>query len=370
MSDFDHNQPQPTWGDTQPQMPANSAGDLPPAVPVPPVPYASDVPPSNNGGSRGRRTVLAIAGAVVAVLIILAATLFAFAKQRGASAAAQTPAQIISQAKQAKINDATYTLAGQFGVNIGGASTSSNTNTSLPLTGSGKFTTNPARNDVSLSLSILSTNTSIEAITDGSNAYVKVSGLSGLTGQPDSQKWYEVSLGQSVGTPDISQVYDAIQNPTLVGTETVNGHKTWHLTGTLNESALAGSATVSPGVAATATAIAQQIGLATTGTTKIDLWVAQDTYYLVQVHINVSASIDLNVDLSGLTGITGAATLEPTATSGTPTPTNFGFTVDAMLTFQTWNSGISIAVPPPSDVTTVPSGFPGLPTSSPTPPNS
>ncbi len=373
MSDFDPTTPQPMMGDTQPQpAPASASNDAPPpAFGVGDVPPALPPAPSTGGDSNGgrfNRVLLTIAGVLLAVIVVLATTLIVMARNN--AAASMTPSQILDHAKQVHLTDATYGFQGQLSLNLGsllgGASgAGANSNTGFALTGNGKFTANPARNDISVSAALFGSQTTLEVLTDGSTAYLK--GLDSLFGASGSGKWVKVSLGSaSVSATDFASAYDHLQNATLIGTETINGHQTWHLRGTLD---LSGATSASPGASATATAVAKQFGLSSTSTATEDVWIEQNTYYPVRIAIDANLSVSFALPAGGIPGLPTATPkpgAAPSATA-TATPTNLGVAINATATFSAWNSGVTITPPSPSQVTTLPTsaqGIPGLSASS------
>jgi hypothetical protein len=133
---------------------------------------------------------------------------------------------ILQRVQQAKYNDATFTL--NF--------TGSFSGTTSTGTGNGKITKNPERADISLTLSVSGQQITVESITDKATnaAYTKISGLD-LPGF-DGSKWTKTDLGSSSSSLfDTSQITDFskdLKNLKLVGNDTVDGTKVWHITGT------------------------------------------------------------------------------------------------------------------------------------------
>lgn len=203
----------------------------------------------------------------------------------GAAKPTSTPTaqQILDHAKNAKIDDATFTMV--LNSAFGGQTFDGN--------GNGKITKNPQRADIVLAMTGSGLTLNVEVITDGATnaTYTKISGLD-LPGF-DPTKWTKTTNGSSSASPfDTSQFTDYAQldNAKLVGTETVNGHATWHLTGTTTSSG---------------------------ETANEDLHIAQDTYYPVKAIITTTGT---------------------TATTAT-------------ITFTGINTGISIDLPPADQVT-------------------
>ena len=339
----------PTNGDEVPATPYGQAGETTPTQPD--LPATPDVAPvaapaparatSNNAGVR-----VALVGVVAAVVVIaLIVAGVAFAKTRSTT---PTASDILASAKSAKLNDTTYTLTDHVTANLGGATTGSFP-TTLDITGNGKLTANPARNDVTIAIPLLGAQNTIEVLTDGSDLYANLGNLAGLlsilgttNGTPTTPPttsgppWVKVPVGQPIPT---ALDYSHLQNVKLIGAEKVNGKDTWHLQGTLNIAGMT-SATPNPGIAATATAVATQTGASVTPVTE-DLWFQQDTYFPAKVTVNFSAN------LGNLASLTGGTTATPAPTT---TPTNSQVTSAATVLFTAWNSGITITPPPASQV--------------------
>jgi LppX/LprAFG-like lipoprotein len=134
------------------------------------------------------------------------------------------------------------------------------------------------------------------AIVDGNVIYIKL-----------NDKWLRYTVGNANAefSYDFLALVEQLQNPGLVGTETINGAQTYHLRGTVQ-------APVTPGAN-------QSIE-----TTTEDLWVRQSDYYPMKIVAH------------------GAGTNKGTT-----------ITVDVTATFTAWNSGVTITPPPPDQVTTV-----------------
>jgi hypothetical protein len=162
----------------------------------------------------------------------------------------------------------------------------------INLDGTARTTASPRRVEV---VGTASLGVPYQAIVDGNVVYIKL-----------GDKWLKVSLGSASAefNYDFISLVEQLQNPGLVGTETVNGMQTYHLRGTVE-------APVTPGAN-------QKIE-----TTTEDLWVRQSDYYPVKIVAHGAGS-----------------------NQGT------NITVDATATFTAWNSGITISLPPPDQVTT------------------
>ena len=209
-----------------------------------------------------------------------------------------TPAQILANSQNpSSLKDTTFDMT----INVGiGAN-------SIAFTGGGKITRNPNRSDVNFSGSLLGQTFADEIITDGNDSYSK------STPSTTGDKWLKTTGGAS-GTsglgvdPSSLTSFGNLKNVTLVGTETINGHQAYHLKGTV----LSGTPTPVTGTPT-----------ASTDTNQEDLWVLTDNFYPLKVNV------------------VSSTTVAGTATTST-----------VVITFKTWNTGITISVPPPSDVTT------------------
>jgi hypothetical protein len=328
----------PPYGDA-PTTPEFGGVDAPPPPPV--VPVAS-------GGRNGnvRNILIAAVAAVAAVALLISAVAFA----RGSFNSTPTAGAILSSASKANLKDASYAIADNLAITFGAAN-SGNAPTTLNLTGTGKLTKAPARNDVSLSIPLFGSQNTVEVITDGSKLYANIGALSSLFGgtgkDPTNGKWIEVPLGNEP-LPSL-QDFSHVKNAKLIGSEKINGKDTWHVQGTLNVD----TGTPNPGASATATAVATSAGVTAQPVTE-DMWFLKDTYYPAKFVVHISASA---ANLPSIGGTGGSA-----ATSGPAQIVN-----DATLTFSAWNSGITITPPSPDQVISLPGGIPGLPTPTPAP---
>ncbi len=203
-----------------------------------------------------------------------------------------TAAQIIQNSQNpSTLKDATFTLV----LNATGSGST------LVFTGTGKVTRVPNRSDITLGGTFLGQTVTIEVITDGNDSY---------TQQSPSTTWNKTTganstSGLGIDTSSFTN-FGNLQNPTLLGVETVNGYQAYHLKGSLS----GGTPTPSLG----------------TSTTQEDYWVRKDNFYPLKVVVS------------------------STSTSSTSGTSSSSFT----LTFKTWNTGLKINLPPPADVTTGP----------------
>jgi hypothetical protein len=190
--------------------------------------------------------------------------------------------EILAKAQAVKLKDATLkTLV-----------TTKRGSQTVTLDGTARTTANPRRVEV---VGTASLGVPYHAIVDGNTVYINL-----------NDKWLKYAVGNANAefNYDFIALVEQLQNPGLVGTETINGAQTYHLRGTVQ-------APVTPGAN-------QSIE-----TTTVDLWVRQSDYYPMKIVAHGGGS-------------NKGATI----------------TVDVTATFTAWNSGVTITPPPPDQVTT------------------
>lgn len=244
-------------------------------------------------GNLAKRPFLTL-GFVVCGLVSLAAC---------GAAGATTPltaSGIISKAQSAHPKDATFTL--NYTIN----GTSNGTTINSQLTGSGELTSTPPRSHLTLSGTVIGQTITSETITDGTTEYNKTTAPS----LPSDGKWTKTTVSSTDPSADLSfsSLYTGIKNPKLIGTETVNGNNTYHISGTpIEDTPAAGTP------AATST---------TTSTE--DVWIRTDNFYPAKFSITGSDAAG-----SGIVDI-GTSSI--------------------VITFTKWDSGVTITVPSPDQV--------------------
>jgi hypothetical protein len=190
--------------------------------------------------------------------------------------------EILAKAQAVKLKDATLkTLV-----------TTKRGNQTVTLDGTARTTVDPRRIEV---VGTASQVLPYHAIVDGNAVYIKLN---------DKWRKYTVGSANAEFNYDFIALVEQLQNPGLVGTETINGMQTYHLRGTVQTP-------VTPGAN-------QSIE-----TTTEDLWVRQSDYYPVKIVAHGGGS-----------------------SKGTTV------TVDVTATFTAWNSGVTITPPPPDQMTT------------------
>lgn len=327
------------YGDTNPTMPV-SGSMVPDAAPYIPPPAAT--PPATSRNWVQRNLLLAIVTAV-AVLGLLISTV-AFAASHGGKTTPTSAADVIANANKAALNDATYKILDNTTINFS-SSTAGSSPTTFNLTGTGKLTKSPARNDIAINFQLFGPQTTIEVLTDGTDGYVNLGALGGLFGSQlhmaaTSGQWIKVPLGKQ--SPNLLD-YSHLTNLKLIGAAQLNGKATWHIQGTLAADTAKTTPTPTPS-GASATPVTE------------DLWFFQDTYFPAQFTVHLAVNLG-DLKIPGLPGSSN--------TSGAATPSTV--TTDATLQFTNWNSGITITPPPPSSVIGLPTGFPGQPSPTPAP---
>jgi LppX_LprAFG lipoprotein len=190
--------------------------------------------------------------------------------------------EILAKAQAVKLKDAT--LQTQVTTKRGAQT--------ITLDGTARTTADPRRVEV---VGTASKVLPYHAIVDGNVIYIQA-----------DNKWLKYTVGNDNAefNYDFLALVEQLRNPSLVGTETINGAQTYHLRGTVETP-------VTPGAN-------QSIE-----TTTEDLWVRQDNYYPAKILAHGGGSSK-----------------------------GVSIRVDATATFTAWNSGFTITPPPPDQVTT------------------
>lgn len=206
---------------------------------------------------------------------------------------------------------------------------------SLTMDGSGAITKTPSRMHMIVHSSSTglgsSATTDFEEIIDASGIYIKEP----LLTKDPTKPWVKIDLqGLTGSTSGLSSSnyldFSQLSNQQIVGEDIINGEKAWHIHTTLASILDNGT----PGPSATLTTVAQQLG-ATISTFTEDVWIFEGTYYPAKIAVHESASLD-----------------SPMSTA-TPNPLgsySSSSTLDETLLFTAWNSGVTIDLPPPSEV--------------------
>jgi hypothetical protein len=235
----------------------------------------------------GRRYSLASLALPALLMFLLAACSTSMSDAGGATATGTVAPsaqarEILAKAQAVKLKDATLkTLV-----------TTKRGSQTITLDGTARTTASPRRVEVAGTASL---GIPYHAIVDGNVIYIKL-----------NDKWLKYTVGNANAefNYDFLALVEQLQNPGLVGTETIDGVQTYHLRGTVQTP-------VTPGAN-------QNIE-----TTTEDLWVRQSDYYPAKIVAHGGGSNK------------GAS-----------------FTVDVTATFTAWNSGVTFTPPPPDQVTT------------------
>jgi hypothetical protein len=194
---------------------------------------------------------------------------------------------ILRNANQAPLKDAIFTENLTLKTSRG----------TLSMTGNGKLTTQPKRTDTTVSITIAGKPILDETITDGQDIYRKVAN------QP---KWNKSSLNKVGFAPSsdfLALDYDQMKGGTLIGSESINGVTTWHLS----------SMGPSHG-SSTGSAVLTE-----------NLWLRQDNYYPVKITLHEVREVPDSI-------------------------TNAQQLYDETIIFTQWDKGIIISLPASSEV--------------------
>ena len=214
--------------------------------------------------------------------------------------------QILAKAEAAALQDTAFIASGKVGADLGAGS-----NFTTPLTGHGEETHQPQRVHLVLSAqSPLGGSLDVEVIEDGTTYYTKTAGLGATAGKP----WTKTdSASSGIGGIAFTQFLDYryIQHPVYVGYETIAGHATYHIHADLSSQISGTVATATP--AGTSAQVTEE------------LWFSKSSYFPIQITLHAGAS-------------------------GQASSSLVSATVDETFTFTSWNTGLTIILPPPDQV--------------------
>jgi hypothetical protein len=193
-----------------------------------------------------------------------------------------TAQQILQNAGAVDLKDYAFTFAG----------TETATGQTLNLNGSAQYTKSPLRLEMQVTLPYSGAQLSASLIVDVSTSTVYIKFGQNSLGIP-ANVWYKGSTSGTLGSFSsiASQLSSSIsvndiKNPTLVGSETINGVAVWHVRGTTST-----GATPTPGTTP-----------ATSAT--VDAYFRQDNYYPVKAVIAGSGT-NLTINFTSVnTGLT------------------------------------------------------------------
>ncbi len=281
---------------------SDAPGNAPPPIAqVGQMPEAPPRPRDWRGVRRALVGLVALAVIVVAGLVI---------RDRLNPPPANDPVrgqQILTKAKAANLADTTFTVAGTLTASVAGAGIST------PLDGHGEMTRQPQRLHLLLNANVaLAGALNVEVIEDGTDYYLKTSGLgSGTSTKP----WTKTTTapGSGIGGVAFTQFldYNYIQHPLYVGDATIAGHDAYHIHADLSSQVSGAVATATP--AGTTTNVTE------------DLWFIKGSYFPIQIVLHAGGDSQAS-------------------------STSVSAKVDETFTFTAWNSGQTIALPPPDQV--------------------
>lgn len=288
-----------------------------------------------NGSSMRRRVVGALAPAFLLGVLCLAACgvnsiqshvpTASEVLQRAAGVLNVNKPANANSADSAAVQDLTYTLKLTVNMNMSDSSLGAQ-KVNETMTATGEETLKPRRSQMDMAMALADPslpqgfNLTDTVIVDYATqtGYIKMSGA-GFPGAT-SGKWYKMpfaSVGGLGADTSMYLDYSKLKNAKLIGSETINGVPVWHLRAQENlNQAVPGSA-----VGAGSSAGSNDVS----GTATLDYYFRQDNYRPVKI---VMASTDT---MSGL----GTATMS------------------GEMDFTAFNTGISIALPPASEVSSL-----------------
>lgn len=221
-------------------------------------------------------------------------------------------------AGSATVSDLTYTM--KFAINMDMSDPSlGSQKVSETMSASGEETLHPRRSQLDMTLALMGMNLTDTVIVDyaAQTGYIKMTGLGGMSGV-ESGKWYTMSfasLGGLGADTSLYMDYSKLKDAKLIGSETINGVAVWHLRA--NEDM---SQAVPGASGATSSSAASD---SVSGTATLDYYFRQDNYRPVKVLLESSDT------MSGLGTIT----------------------TNGEMDFTAFNTGVTIALPPATDVT-------------------
>jgi hypothetical protein len=193
------------------------------------------------------------------------------------------------------------------------------TSVTMTMTAKGKQTQDPRRAQMDMQMALLGQNVTMSIIMDyaGSAGYVNAAGLGALAGSSatSSKPWYKVSgswLSSLGGDTSMYMDLSKLKDAKMIGGETINGVKVWHLRATQDLSQAL------PGAGGAATGAGSDASMKVT----MDYFFRQDNSWPVKVTVGGTAS------LAGLGSLK----------------------LNAEMNFTAINTGVKITLPDPSEV--------------------
>ncbi len=308
-------------------------------LPTAPIP-AANAQLSDPTSPRPRRNRAGILVGIAAIVIIAAAfSGLLFARSHNGTVAPQ-PDAILNAAAAAHLRDTQFSITLTLNTSSSDPSQGSSSSFAFTVKGNAALTTSPFRMDMKLngsSIAGTTSNLTIEEIITSDALYIKEPPLPGE--KPSKKPWQKLPLSSSTssaGSTDFLD-YHQLRHARLIGEEFINGRKTWHLRATLTDQ-LTGSS------AATATAVAKQLHTGSV-TGNEDLWILEDSKFPAKISLQVGITEQNPASFTGSSNSSGTLTVTMTET----------------MVFTTWNTGLTIKLPPASQVNASP--FPSVPPS-------
>ena len=319
--------------------------------PGPPTVSMTPVPAKPKGPTR--LAIAVIAAAIVAAVAVGAAAFSggSAASGSGADIASTSPSGAAhgslaaSAAASASASSVSFTVSAT-------ETTPSSTTTLLQGNGSADLAKGVGRLTASVpglsSVLGVGSQSSVDVISDGTNVYLNIPGVSTLTG---GKSWVETSLaglGSLTGSSASSLSLSTLANPseafhtlgslgspvTDEGTVTLNGEQVTEYQATVNIADVASRLAQGSDASGAAAKAIQKLGIPTVPVTA---WVGHDGL-LRQLSLTADVS---HASLGGLLGALGSGS--STAAAGT--------TVSVILGLSHYGDPVSVSVPPASDVT-------------------
>lgn len=236
----------------------------------------------------------------------------------GSSQPSQQAKQILEQARTANLQNAQVTVQQKVTTRQG----------SLTANSSGPVALQPYAFDWTTRTQGPGIALETQEILVNNTLYVKQAGASTWRALPldQVQQYTGISGGAAQALTASPAQWLNVPNPTLVGTEQVNGQPAYHLRGTVTKSGQTQGAT------GTSASNGQAQG-AGTGAFTEDLWISKQTHQPLKIVLHGTAT----ANASGANGSTATSQSQQV-------------TVDQTMVFSQWNQGVSITPPPASAV--------------------
>jgi hypothetical protein len=235
-----------------------------------------------------------------------------------------------SSSNSAVVKDLTFALKMNVKMDMSGSSLGSSGGTpsatqsfTETMNATGKETLNPRRTQMDMTMNLLGQNVTMSSIVDYPTqmGYMKISGLTSLPGAATG-KWQSMSfssIGQFGADTSMYTDYSQLKNAKLIGSEQLNGVAVWHVHANLDvNQALSG---LSGGSASSSAGGSVNVNATS------DYYFRQDNYRPVKVVV------------TGTTDLSSLGTM----------------TLNTEMDFTSFNTGVKVTLPNPSDVQPLPS---------------